>query len=104
MRALFEQVAPIRAVKIATKGEGDAKKSLGFGFVEFSDKTAAATALKTLQGKYLDAKPIEIKISDKKLSQTTAQTVPAPATATNKIIIKNLPFQATKKEVRELFR
>lgn len=83
------------------------KLSMGFGFVEFKTKAQASNALAAMNGYSLDQHALVIKSSHKGMDaaeerrrEDTAKKIAARRT---KIIIKNLPFQATKKDVRSLF-
>jgi multiple RNA-binding domain-containing protein 1 len=81
--------------------------SMGFGFAEFKTKAQAQAALTAMNGYKLDQHELVIRASHKgkdaaeeRRQQDTAKKVAARRT---KIIIKNLPFQATKKDIRSLF-
>ncbi|RAO74125.1 uncharacterized protein BHQ10_010137 [Talaromyces amestolkiae] len=81
--------------------------SMGFGFVEFRTKEQAQAALAVMDGYTLDQHKLVVKTSHKgvdaaetRRQEDTAKKVAARRT---KIIIKNLPFQATKHDVRSLF-
>ncbi|BDD54619.1 Multiple RNA-binding domain-containing protein1 [Monascus purpureus] len=81
--------------------------SMGFGFVEFKTKAQAQAALAAMNGYNLDQHELVIKASNKAMDaaeerrkEDTAKKIAARRT---KIIIKNLPFQATKKDIRSLF-
>lgn len=83
------------------------KLSMGFGFVDFRTKAQAQNALAAMAGYNLDQHELVIRASHKGMDaaeerrrEDTAKKVAARRT---KIIIKNLPFQATKKDVRSLF-
>lgn len=83
------------------------KLSMGFGFVDFKTKAQAQNALAAMNGYSLDQHALVIKSSHKGMDaaeerrrEDTAKKVAARRT---KIIIKNLPFQATKKDIRSLF-
>ena len=83
------------------------KLSMGFGFVDFRTKAQAHAALAAMNGYNLDQHELVIRASHKGMDaaeerrrEDTAKKVAARRT---KIIIKNLPFQATKKDVRSLF-
>jgi multiple RNA-binding domain-containing protein 1 len=86
----------------------DGTLSMGFGFVEFADAATAQRALSQLQGVVLDGHALELKHSTKRLAPIAAVT---PSNATNnsnstsssKLICRNVAFQATAKEIRELF-
>jgi multiple RNA-binding domain-containing protein 1 len=81
--------------------------SMGFGFAEFKTKAQAQAALGAMNGYKLDQHELVIRASHKgkdaaeeRRREDTAKKIAARRT---KIIIKNLPFQATKKEIRSLF-
>ncbi|KAJ6101997.1 hypothetical protein N7486_004424 [Penicillium sp. IBT 16267x] len=81
--------------------------SMGFGFAEFRTKDQAQAALTAMDGYKLDGHELVIRASHKgndaaeeRRREDTAKKIAARRT---KIIIKNLPFQATKKEIRSLF-
>ncbi|EGD98606.1 pre-rRNA processing protein Mrd1 [Trichophyton tonsurans CBS 112818] len=81
--------------------------SMGFGFVEFKGRAQAEAALKALNGYKLDQHELVIKPSHKGMDAAEQRrrednTKKASAKRT-KIIIKNLPFQATKKDIWSLF-
>ena len=99
-------------VSARVKTRIDAKRpgqvlSMGFGFVELRSKEQAQAAVKALSGHSLDGHELvvqlsskghdageETRIEDKQRKKEANQT---------KIIIKNLPFQTSKKDVRSLF-
>ncbi|KAA8642333.1 RNA-binding ribosome biosynthesis protein MRD1 [Aspergillus tanneri] len=99
-------------VSAKVKTKPDPKKpgqtlSMGFGFVDFRTKEQAKAALAAMKGFNLDQHELVIRTSHKGLDaaeerrrEDTAKKIAARRT---KIIIKNLPFQATKKDVRSLF-
>ncbi|TVY62706.1 Multiple RNA-binding domain-containing protein [Lachnellula suecica] len=81
--------------------------SMGFGFVEFKSQSQAQAALKTMNGHMLEGHKLQIKASHKgadaaedRRKDDRAKKMAGKRT---KIIIKNLPFEATKKDVRALF-
>ncbi|KAL3472922.1 hypothetical protein BJX99DRAFT_249327 [Aspergillus californicus] len=81
--------------------------SMGFGFADFKTKEQAQAALAVMNGHSLDRHALVVRASHKGMDaaeerrrEDTAKKVAARRT---KIIIKNLPFQATKKDVRSLF-
>ena len=79
---------------------------MGFGFVEFKTKEQAGTAIKALNGYKLDGHELLVKPSTKVLdaAEETRKADKAKRTEKRtKIIIKNLPFEASKKDIRALF-
>ena len=99
-------------VSARVKTRVDAKRpgevlSMGFGFVEFRSVEQAQSAVKALSGHRLDGHELLVQLSsratdageetrkrDKQRKKDANQT---------KIIIKNLPFQTSKKDIRSLF-
>jgi multiple RNA-binding domain-containing protein 1 len=99
-------------VSARVKTKMDPKKpgqtlSMGFGFVEFRSKEQAQAALQTMDGYALDGHTLAVKASHKGLDAAEERRredkAKKAAGQRTKIIIKNLPFQATKKDVRALF-
>ncbi len=77
--------------------------SMGFGFVEFRTKEQAKAALKAMDGFVLASHKLQIKISHREGSSTQeSSSGRSKKRLQSKIIIKNLPFQATRKELVEL--
>ena len=115
LKDIFEQeVGNVRSVRIPTKAaavkidrgmqssELPVRQSMGFGFVEFSSQAAAKKALSSLQGKVIDGHDIEIKIS-KANENSSSKTVGKKSKAGTKIMVRNVPFQASRTEILQLF-
>ncbi|CAG9989922.1 unnamed protein product [Clonostachys byssicola] len=81
--------------------------SMGFGFVEFLNKSQAQDALKVMDGYVLDGHTLGVKASHRGLDAAEERKrddkAKKAAGQRTKIIIKNLPFQATRKDIRALF-
>lgn len=80
--------------------------SLGYGFVELRDRHAALEALSRLHGSVLDEHALEAQLSTKRLSAAPAAAPRAGGSSKKpqtKLLVKNVAFQATKKELRDLF-
>uniref|UniRef100_A0A8C9UZY5 RNA binding motif protein 19 n=1 Tax=Scleropages formosus TaxID=113540 RepID=A0A8C9UZY5_SCLFO len=80
--------------------------SMGYGFVRYKTPKAAQKALRQLQHCTVDDHQLELKLSERATrpavrSARTKQT--ARKQTTSKILVRNVPFQATAKELRELF-
>ncbi|TQV98614.1 hypothetical protein V2A60_007667 [Cordyceps javanica] len=99
-------------VSARVKTKTDPKKpgqvlSMGFGFAEFRTKGQAQAALKVMEGYVLDGHALTVKAShrgndaaEERRKQDQAKKAAAQRT---KIVIKNLPFQASKHDIRSLF-
>ena len=80
-------------------------QSMGFGFVEFSSKESAQTVLKKAQGAVLDDHALELRISSSGSNDNSQKpSISTTNTKDNKkLIVRNVPFQATRKELLQLF-
>ncbi|XP_072352543.1 probable RNA-binding protein 19 isoform X1 [Scyliorhinus torazame] len=79
--------------------------SMGYGFVEYAKPEYANKALKLLQHCMVDDHQLELKMSDRAtISLNPARKLQkAKKQKVSKILIRNIPFQAKVKEIRELF-
>ncbi|KRT79377.1 RNA binding protein, partial [Oryctes borbonicus] len=106
----FESCGKVYYATVAMKKDrSDPTKrlSMGYGFVQFMHKSGIEKALKTLQQSTLDGKSLELKRSERTLANQTNSTrkVSKKTKQTGtKILVRNVPFQATKKEIQELFK
>ena len=107
---IFKPLGGFMSARVNTKT--DPKKpgqilSMGFGFLEFKSKEQAQAALKAMDGYDLDGHKLLIKASHKGADAAEERRKEDRAKKMNgkrtKIIIKNLPFEATKKDIRTLF-
>ncbi|KAJ3026347.1 UNVERIFIED_CONTAM: putative RNA-binding protein 19 [Siphonaria sp. JEL0065] len=117
LRKKFTPVGGLRSVRIATKPDtkkgGGAVLSMGFGFLEFERKEDAIKAVKALQNVELDGHKLQLKFSNATGKGNTAAAASAAKRNMNdedevrvtgtKLIVRNIPFQATKKDIKQLF-
>ncbi|KAK4510352.1 uncharacterized protein ATC70_004782 [Mucor velutinosus] len=104
LRNSFKGIAGYRSSRINVKP--DAKNpgktlSMGFGFIEFDNKANAEKALKAMQGFNLDGHTLELKLSHRKADTSSKKSSKTPETT--KLVVRNVPFEATDKDLRELF-
>lgn len=104
---LAELFRPLTGYVVATvktkpdpKNEGSVL-SMGFGFVEFRTKEQANIAISSLDGHVLDGHKLQLKISHRQGGTSSSKV--EKSKKSNKIIVKNLPFEATRKDILELF-
>lgn len=111
LRQKFKKCGVIRAVSVAKKK--DMKNpgkylSMGYGFVEFQKKESAMKALKELQHTDLDGHMVELKLSNRTTLGTQKVTAKKKQKVkkqkTTKILVRNIPFEAKKQEIYELFK
>ncbi|KAF2093404.1 multiple RNA-binding domain-containing protein 1 [Rhizodiscina lignyota] len=108
---IFKPLEGFMSARVKTKTnpkKPEETLSMGFGFLEFRSKANAQAALAAMDGHNLDGHQLVIKASQKSLdaAEERRRTDRAKKLAAqkSKIIIKNLPFEASKKDVRELLR
>ena len=107
---VFEPLAGFLSARVKTKA--DAKKaggvlSMGFGFLEFRSPAEAQAAMSAMNEYSLDGHMLLIRASHRGLDAAAERkkldSARRAAGKRTKIIIKNLPFEASKKEIRSLF-
>ncbi|KAJ6615636.1 hypothetical protein B0H10DRAFT_2164825 [Mycena sp. CBHHK59/15] len=74
----------------------DARLSMGYGFVGFKD---------SMQGFVLDGHALHVKFAGRGTEEVEVKGKGSTSaqSRTTKMIVKNVPFEATKKDIRELF-
>jgi multiple RNA-binding domain-containing protein 1 len=98
-----------RKVAPTKNGTHDENRSLsmGYGFVELSSLEVAKKVMKLFQGKLVDGHPLELAVSSKISSQRSVKTSMISASGgkknPTKIMVRNVPFQATRQELLKLF-
>ncbi|XP_055405474.1 probable RNA-binding protein 19 isoform X2 [Bubalus kerabau] len=107
LKGVFSKVGVVKSCSISKKkNKAGALLSMGFGFVEYRKPEQAQKALKQLQGHVVDGHKLEVRISERatKPALTSARKKQAPRKqTTSKILVRNIPFQADSREIRELF-
>ncbi|KAH9524247.1 putative RNA-binding protein 19 [Bulinus truncatus] len=108
LREHFEKIGKIYSATVSKKK--DPKKpgellSMGYGFVQFFKRSDAKEALKLLQNSALEGHNLELKMSNRTVQQAKERKKQGEAKQTStKILVRNIPFEANKKEVEELFK
>jgi multiple RNA-binding domain-containing protein 1 len=80
--------------------------SMGYGFIGFKDVDSAKKALKSIQGFVLDGHSLHVKFAGRGVEEDESKSKDGANSKshTTKVIVKNVPFEATKKDIRDLFR
>ncbi|KAF5381861.1 hypothetical protein D9757_008340 [Collybiopsis confluens] len=88
------------------------KLSMGYGFIGFKDGEGAKKAMKSMQGYVLDGHALHVKFAGRGRAGEDgggdgtegdgAEGVGSKG-RTTKMVVKNIPFEATKKDIRDLF-
>ncbi|XP_001949363.1 probable RNA-binding protein 19 isoform X1 [Acyrthosiphon pisum] len=105
----FEPCGKIANVTVARKKDPNLPGkflSMGYGFIQFYRQKSVNEALKTKQLSMLDNHSIELKRSNRTLqSATVAERKQGKSyEESTKILVRNIPFQASIQEVIELFK
>ena len=105
---LSQYVKDVRSIRIPQK-RGPTKQgsstseiqSMGYCFIEFGSSASASKALKLLNGKIVDGHALDVKPS----AAEKQKQVPLANSAkdSTKLVIRNVPFQANRKELMQLF-
>uniref|UniRef100_A0A670KJF9 RNA binding motif protein 19 n=1 Tax=Podarcis muralis TaxID=64176 RepID=A0A670KJF9_PODMU len=107
LQEVFSKVGAVKSCAISKKKDkAGALLSMGFGFVEYKKPEHAQKALKQLQGCSVDGHQLEVKISEravKSAAVSARKKQTGKKQKSSKILVRNIPFQATVKEIRELF-
>lgn len=110
LREVFQPLNGFLSARVKTKA--DPKKpgqllSMGFGFLEFRTKQDAQTAQTAMDGYKLDGHNLLIRAAHRAVDaaeeRRNEDKAKKEAGKRTKIIIKNLPFEASRKDVRSLF-
>ena len=108
----------VKKVEIARHLKEGKNVSSGFGFVELKDEKSVLKAMKTLQGALLGGHSLKLSISKtgksenknilnnkrKRETELNDYDYQDENISNNKLLIKNLAFEANKEELRKLFK
>ncbi|KAL3922939.1 MAG: hypothetical protein SGILL_001936 [Bacillariaceae sp.] len=103
------RVISVRIPRKIAPTKNDASKentsmSMGYGFVELPSHELAKKAIKVLHGKLVDGHALEVAISSKNSTTTSRKSATAVSGKNpTKLMVRNVPFQATRKEILKLF-
>ena len=94
----------VAATKSGSSTPENRSLSMGYGFVELSSHELAKKAMKMLQGKLIDGHSLQLAMSSQaSSSRTKKNAVPIGKKPPTKLMVRNVPFQATRKEILKLF-
>ncbi|KAN0065554.1 Multiple RNA-binding domain-containing protein 1 [Thecaphora frezii] len=104
---VFGGLSDFAFARIQTKADAKhpgQRLSMGYGFVGFKSVDAAKNAQKAMEGHVLDGHTLSVSFAKRgQDADDLAAAGISKKSATTKIIVKNLPFEATKRDIRELF-
>ncbi|WFD29563.1 Multiple RNA-binding domain-containing protein 1 [Malassezia sp. CBS 17886] len=81
-------------------GRPDARRSMGYGFVGFRTMERADAARRAMDGALVDGHALAVSLARRGHDADDAAPRRAPSA---KMLVKNVPFEATKKDIRALF-
>ena len=96
LASFFSNNTGFKSAIVRTKPDG---QSMGFGFLEFRSASFARDAITAHRNSVLDGHALILEFSTQKLQETRKHLISKVLT---KLIIRNVPFEATKKELYEL--
>ncbi|KAH8114829.1 hypothetical protein DFH11DRAFT_1589929 [Phellopilus nigrolimitatus] len=114
LTAVFRHLPSFAFARVQTKpdpkhpaipGQPATRLSMGFGFVGFTAPDAAKKALLSMQGFVLDGHTLSVKFSGRGADDEKPSTEEkgSAKAKTTKMVVKNVPFETTKKDLRALF-
>ncbi|XP_061842410.1 probable RNA-binding protein 19 [Nerophis lumbriciformis] len=107
LKETFSKCGKIKSCTIAMKKDKTGKLlSMGYGFVAYQTAVGAQKALRQLQHCAVDSHQLELKISERatRTAEVSRKKKQVQKKQTgSKILVRNIPFQASVREVRELF-
>ncbi|KAI0270676.1 hypothetical protein BC834DRAFT_841474 [Gloeopeniophorella convolvens] len=102
--AAFTHLPGFAFARVQTKPDpkrAGARLSMGFGFVGFRSAEAARRALKGMAGHVLDGHALSVKFAGRGAEEERRGG--KEKARTTKMLVKNVPFEATRKDIQELF-
>jgi multiple RNA-binding domain-containing protein 1 len=79
-------------------------KSLGYGFVEFESPQTAAKVIRKLQGALFQSHVLKLSLSKPQKSEADDAEPKDAGKPSDKLVLKNLPFQTNKQELVALIK
>ncbi len=103
----FRHLPGFAFARVATKPDpkNPSRLSMGYGFVGLSTVDAANMALKSMDGFILDGHKLVVKFAGRGTEDDVVEVAKGEKakSKTTKMIVKNVPFEASKKDIRQLF-
>ncbi|CAA6669865.1 unnamed protein product [Spirodela intermedia] len=92
----------VRSVKVKKHIKNGKNVSMGYGFIEFESLETATYVCSQLQGTILDGHALILQLCHAKKGDQTPKRDEKDKSST-KLIVRNVAFEATEKELRQLF-
>ncbi|XP_069475328.1 probable RNA-binding protein 19 isoform X2 [Ambystoma mexicanum] len=107
LQTTFSKVGAVKKCTVSKKKDkSGALLSMGFGFVQYKKPEHAQKAIRQLQHCVVDEHQLEVKLSERAIKLATNSSrkkQTARKQLSSKILVRNIPFQASVREIRELF-
>ncbi|KAF9221790.1 hypothetical protein BS17DRAFT_710679 [Gyrodon lividus] len=112
LKQIFRNLSDFSFARVQTKpdpkrpalpGAETPRLSMGYGFVGFKTPDGAKKALKGMQGFVLDGHALHVKFAGRGTEEDEPKDKKTAKSRSTKMIVKNVPFEVTKKDIRELF-
>ena len=110
---IFSHLPSFSFARVQTKADPKipgGRLSMGYGFIGFKDTEGAKKALRSIHNFVLDGHALHVSFAGRGADESESSKSTDPTTTTSssksrttKMIVKNVPFEATKKDVRALF-
>ncbi len=111
LQAVFSSLPSFAFARVSTKPDpknpSGPRLSMGFGFIGFKTREAAKKGMAGLKGFKLDGHELEVKFAQREAEVDSGKGKGGPDAKkkkTTKMIVKNVPFEASKKDIKDLFR
>ncbi|XP_055630588.1 probable RNA-binding protein 19 [Toxorhynchites rutilus septentrionalis] len=108
IREKFQNIGPIHMVQVVRKKASEQSESRGYGFIQFKFRKFADVALRNFQTMNIDGRKVELSRSDRTSStqvvNSDRKSAKSKKQTGTKILVRNVPFQANAKEIRDLFK
>ncbi len=100
------QIASVNVARKRNMKDPSAPLSMGYGFVEYASHKAALKAIRKLQHSELAGHKLELKLSNRQQipEESVRKTTNQTQQMSSKILVRNIPFEASKQEVKDLFQ
>ncbi|TKY56107.1 RNA-binding protein 19 [Spatholobus suberectus] len=96
------KVGRILSAKVKKHLKNGKNVSMGYGFVEFDSPETATNVCRDLQGTVLDSHALILQLCHVKNDGQKQKTIEKDKSST-KLLVKNVAFEATEKDLRQLF-
>ncbi|GLT59947.1 hypothetical protein SLA2020_327400 [Shorea laevis] len=92
----------IRSVRVKKHSKNGKQVSMGYGFIEFDSVETATRVCSDLQGTILDGHALILQLCHAKKDEQAVKNVEKDK-STTKLLVRNVAFEATEKDLRQLF-